>query len=96
ANPEILPPCRVLTTELLSVVPTGVWTGRGGRRWAGHTVVGVYKPHPGEIAGTVLGRLGIGAGTMWLCQLPLCAAVAAGDPAASAILAAIVRDDVCA
>jgi hypothetical protein len=86
-----LPRRRVLTTELLSVVPDAVWTGLSGRRWAEHTVVGAYKPYPGEIAGTVLGRLDVGAGTLWLCQLPLCAAAVAGDATATAVLAAVVR-----
>lgn len=86
-----LPHRRVLTTEVLSVSPTAAWTSLNGRPWAEHTMVGVYKPFPGEVTGTVLGRLGVGPGTLWLCQLPLCAAVTAGDAAAAGILAAIVE-----
>jgi hypothetical protein len=87
----VLPRRRVLTTELLSVSPTSAWTSLAGRTWAGTTYVGVFKPYPGRLAGTVLGSVHVDAGTLWLCQLPLCAAVNAGDAAAAAILAAIVR-----
>ncbi len=90
----VLPRRRVLTTELLSVVPTAAWTDLDGHPWADQTLVGVYKPQPGEIAGTVLGRLRVGAGTLWLCQLALCGPAEAGDAAAAAILAAVVRDRV--
>jgi hypothetical protein len=90
---EVLPRRRVLTTELLSVSPTAAWTNLAGLPWAEQTFVGVMKPYPARLTGTVLGRSGVGGGTLWLCQLPLCAAVNAGDPAAAGILAAIVHDN---
>jgi hypothetical protein len=87
----VLPRRRVLATELLSVTPTAAWTSLAGRPWADETFVGVFKPYPGQVTGTVLGRLPVGDGALWLCQLPLCAGVAAGDAAAAGILAALVR-----
>jgi hypothetical protein len=88
---DVLPRRRVLTTELMSVDPSVAWTKLNGRPWAEHTFVGVFKPYPGQLTGTVLGRMAVGTGTLWLCQLPLCAAVEAGDAAAAGILAALVR-----
>jgi hypothetical protein len=81
----------VLTTELLSVDPAAAWTSLDGQPWADHTVVGVFKPYPGQLAGSVVGRLRVAGGTLWLCQLPLCAAVVAGDAAAAGILAGLVH-----
>jgi hypothetical protein len=91
---DALAPTRVLTTELLSAVPSAVWTELAGRPWAEHTAVGVFKPFPGQITGTVLGWLTVGSGTLSLCQFPLCAAVLAGDAAAAALLSAVVRGEV--
>jgi hypothetical protein len=88
---DVLPRTRVLTTELLSVDPAAAWTSLDGQPWAEHTVVGVFKPYPGQLAGTVVGRLRVDAGTLWLCQLPLCAAVLAGDAAAAGMLAGLVQ-----
>ena len=88
---DVLPRQQVLTTELLSVSPATAWTTIDGRPWAEQTYVGVFKPFPGQLTATVLGRLPVRAGMLWLCQLPLCAAVATGDAAAAGILAAVVR-----
>lgn len=81
----------MLATEALSINPVAAWTTLDGRPWAEHTTVGVFKPYPGQVTGTLVGRLGVDAGTLWLCQLPLCAAVAAGEAAAAGLLAALVQ-----
>jgi hypothetical protein len=91
---DVLPRRRVLTTEVLGVTPAAAWTNLDGKPWAKRTLMGVFKPFPGQVTGTVLGSLDLGNGTLWLCQLPLCAAVAAGDAAAGAIFAALVRGHV--
>lgn len=77
---------RVLTTETLAVVPDAVWTGLAGSPWAARTIAGLFKPYPGEIAGTVIGAVPVGRGQLWLCQLPLMAAATAGQATARSVL----------
>lgn len=80
-----LPSQRVLTTEILEVTPTTVWTSLGAQV---ETLVGVFKPDPERVVGTVVGRLRAHNGTLTLCQLPLAAAASAG----SALALALGRD----
>lgn len=78
-----LPPNRVLTTEALSITPEAVWSGA----WPGRTWVGLFKPYPGQITGTVVGQLPVGPGTLFTCQLPLTTPALADDAAARSVLA---------
>jgi hypothetical protein len=82
-----LPGGRILTTEPMPVVPDTAWTTVDGQPWSARTLVGLYKPYPGEITGTLVGAHPVGAAWLWLCQLPLTAAVNEGDPLALALLA---------
>jgi hypothetical protein len=80
-------PGTVLTTELLTVVPDVVIRSTvPGLR----TTVGMYKPFPDEIDGVAVGSVPVGAGRLWLCQLPLTAAAAQDDPTAVRVLADLV------
>lgn len=81
-----IPPARVLTTEILSIVPDVLWTMVDGEPWLSNTVIAVYKPYPGEVRGTALGQLFVNGGSLWLCQLPLIAAAVSGDVAARSVL----------
>ncbi|WP_344619812.1 hypothetical protein, partial [Dactylosporangium salmoneum] len=86
-----LRPGTVVTTELLSVTAEVVYTTLAGRDWPQHTAVGVYKPLPGRVTGTVVGALDVHLGRLWLCQLPLVDAVLEGDPTALATLADLLE-----
>ena len=80
-------PGTVLTTELLTVVPDVVVRSTlPGLR----TAVGMYKPFPDEIDGVAVGSVPVGAGRLWLCQLPVVAAAAQDDPTAVRVLADLV------
>ena len=83
-----LPGTTVLTTELMSVVPDIVWTRLAGHAFATDTMIGLWKPDPGPIRGTVLGRVGVPSGDLWVCQLPL----EAGDHTAVGVLAELVQE----
>jgi hypothetical protein len=83
-----LPSHTVLTTEILEATPTAIWTALGGEGTAVETVVGSFKPYPGETAGTVVGRLRVQAGTLTVCQLP----VTGVDSSAGALARALIGD----
>jgi hypothetical protein len=76
----------VLTTELLSVAPEFVFTHVGNGPFAPETAVGVLKPPPDGIVGTVVGRAPAAAGWLTVCQLPLLGQAVAGDPLCAALL----------
>jgi hypothetical protein len=78
---------KVLASEALTVMPIAVWTDIDGKPWADRTLVGLYKPYPGEIVGTVVGCHALGSSNVWLCQLPLAGSAEDGDPLALSILA---------
>jgi hypothetical protein len=86
-----LPPQSVLTTEILEVTPTAVWTVLGEPGASVETSVGVFKPNPGQITGMAVGRLGIHGGTLTVCQLPVMDAAAAGSAVARAVVADVVQ-----
>ncbi len=86
-----LPPATVLTTETMSIVPEAVWTRLGDGKFPPVVVAGMWKPFPGETAGTVVGETRVGAGCLLVCQFPLVEAVGRGDPAAVAVLADLIR-----
>jgi hypothetical protein len=66
-----IPARTVLTTELLEVTPDAVWTVLDGTTLAVETLIGVMKPPPAPVIGTVVGRLPVSEGVLTLCQLPL-------------------------
>jgi Glycosyl hydrolases family 2, TIM barrel domain/Glycosyl hydrolases family 2, sugar binding domain/Glycosyl hydrolases family 2 len=86
-----LPRRTVLTTQALTVEPAGVLTRLGEHGWPAETIVGAYKPAPDPVRGTVVGACPVGAGRLLACQFRLTERAAAGDPAASALLAELVR-----
>lgn len=87
---DAVPRDSVLTTELLSVVPDVVYTELDGQAWAARLLIGMHKPFPGQVQGTVVGSVDVGNGRLWVCQLPLEDAVRRDDPTASSILADLV------
>jgi hypothetical protein len=86
-----LPPGTVVTTELLGTVPRVVYTSLGGREWPDELYLGVYKPAPGRVTGAVVASVPVHNGRLWLCQLPLTAAVLRGDPAACATMVELLE-----
>jgi hypothetical protein len=85
-----LPTGTVLTTEILEVTPDVVWTGFGGVSTRVETLVGVIKPPPAPVLGTVVGRLSVGAGRLTVCQLRLTDQVVDGSALATALLSELV------
>jgi hypothetical protein len=86
-----LPQAAVLASELLSASPDYVYTDLGGRPFATETAIAVLKPPPGDLLGTVVGRLSVGQGLLTVCQLPLTDAARGGDPLALALLSDLLR-----
>ena len=76
----------VLATELLSIAPEFVFTQVGNGPFAVETAVGVLKPPPDGIVGTVVGRAPVLAGWLTVCQLPLAEQAVAGDPLCGALI----------
>ncbi|MDQ6686313.1 MAG: hypothetical protein M3Z50_01650 [Actinomycetota bacterium] len=83
-------PRRVLTTEALSIAPEVVWTQLDGSPWAPRTLVGLFKPYPGALTGTLIGSIPVGAGRLWLCQLPVVSAAERGRRVADSLLAELL------
>lgn len=86
-----LPPATVLTSEPMPIVPDAVWTRIGGAPFPARVMAGMWKPFPDEIAGTIAGEARVGPGRLVVCQFPLLAAAAGGEPAAVAVLADLLR-----
>ena len=74
-----LPPTTVLTTHLMATAVDVVWSSLD----ASQTLVGLWKPAPGPVSGTVVGQVD----RLWLCQLSL---EAADDPDTAAALLAVL------
>jgi hypothetical protein len=85
-----LPAKTVLTTEILEVTPDAVWTTVAGEFVAVETIVGVLKPPPEPVLGTVVGRLPVAEGWLTFCQLPLIESISAGSALAVALLGELV------
>jgi hypothetical protein len=86
-----LPARAVLATEDMTVKPTSYLTRLGDRTWPPTVSVGAWKPPPFPLQGTVVGGLAVGPGRLLVCQFRLADAAAAGDPAALALLADLLR-----
>ncbi len=82
-----VPAGTVVTTELLSITARVVYRTLDGARWPQRLVLGMYKPAPNGLTGTVVGALPVHHGRLWLCQLPIVAAALRDDPTAVATLA---------
>jgi len=85
-----LPSRTVLTTEILEATPNVVWNVDAGTSFAGETVVGVLKPPPDPVVGTIVGRRPIGDGSLTVCQLPLTEVAATGNALGVALLTELV------
>ena len=86
-----LPRRAVLVAEDSTVGAADVVARVDGRPFPDTPVVIAYKPVPGALTGTVLGSSAVGPGRLVLCQYHLAAGAAAGDAAACAVLADVLR-----
>ena len=86
-----LPRRNVLVAEDSTVHASSVVASIDGGAFPDTPVVIAYKPVPGAMTGTVLGSHGVGGGRLVFCQYRLAAGAAAGDAAACALLADLVR-----
>ena len=81
----------VVTTELLCITPTVVYTALGDERWPEGLALGMYKPAPGRLTGFVVGAVPVGRAHLWFCQLPLVDAAVADDATAVTTLSDLLR-----
>jgi hypothetical protein len=86
-----LPRRNVLVAEESTVQARNVVVRIGDEPFPTEPVVIAYKPVPGAITGTVVGLHQVGPGRLILCQYRLSERAAAGDAAACALLADLVR-----
>jgi hypothetical protein len=86
-----LPRRNVLVAEDSTIHARTVIGRVEGQPFPDTPVVIAYKPVPGAITGTVIGSHSVGAGRLVFCQYRLARRAAAGDAAARAILADLVR-----
>jgi hypothetical protein len=82
---------NLLVAEESTVQARSVLTQVGDHGFPSEPVVIAYKPVPGSITGTVVGLHRVGTGRLILCQYRLAGRAAAGDAAACALLADLVR-----
>jgi hypothetical protein len=54
-------------------------------------LLGLWKPQPGPIRGTVLGRVDVGPGHLWVCRLPLESPPSGEEETAATILAELLN-----
>lgn len=85
-----LPAQALLTTEILEATPTAVWTSLGDSNTQVELILGVLKPYPAPVTGTVVGRLRVHGGTLTLCQLPLAEAATAGHALALSLVGDVI------
>ncbi|HEX2699110.1 MAG TPA: glycoside hydrolase family 2 TIM barrel-domain containing protein [Acidimicrobiales bacterium] len=86
-----LPRRALLVAEDSTIAATTVVSGIDGRTFPDLPVVIAYKPVPGALTATVVGSHQVGAGRLVLCQYRLTRRAVAGDAAARALLADLVR-----
>jgi hypothetical protein len=86
-----LPRRNLLVAEESTIQADSVVTAIDGDFFPTEPVVIAYKPVPGGITGSVVGRQTVGPGTLILCQYRLADGVRRGDAAARALLADVVR-----
>jgi hypothetical protein len=80
----------VVTTEILEATPDVVWNAHAGASFAAETIVGVLKPPPDPVVGTIVGRRSVGDGSLTVCQLPLTEAAAVRGALGVALLGELV------
>ena len=86
-----LPRRNLLVGEEATVQAANVIVRVDGEVFPAEPVVVAYKPVPGSVSGTVVGRHGVGEGRLILCQYRLVRPALRGDAAARALLADLVR-----
>jgi hypothetical protein len=86
-----LPRRNMLVAEESTIQARSVIVRMGAGSFPDEPVVIAYKPVPGSITGWVVGAQGVGPGWLVCCQYRLTARAAAGDAAARALLADLVR-----
>ena len=86
-----LPRRAVLVAEDSNIQATSVVGRIDGRPFPETAVVVAYKPAPRAATGTIVGSHPVGSGRLVFCQYRLCAGAVAGDVAARAVLADLVR-----
>ncbi len=86
-----LPRRKVLTIEDSTIHPAAAVCRINGMDMPDDPVVVAFKPAPDPLTGTVVGSLRVGPGTLVFCQYRLCEPAAAGDAAARAVLADLIR-----
>jgi hypothetical protein len=86
-----LPRRKVLTTEDSTINPGHVIVGINHHPLPDNPIVLAYKPAPAPLTGTVVGCTSVGPGRLIFCQYRLSKPAAAGDPAACAVLADLIR-----
>ena len=82
---------NLLVAEESTVQALSVVTALDSQPFPSEPAVIAFKPVPAGIMGTVVGRHSTGGGTLVFCQYRLAAGAGAGDAAASALLADLVR-----
>jgi hypothetical protein len=85
-----IPTRTVLTTEILEATPNVVWNANAGASFAAETIVGVLKPPPDPVVGTVVGRRPVGDGSLTVCQLPLTEGAATSRALGVALLGELI------
>jgi hypothetical protein len=85
-----IPTRTVLTTEILEATPDVVWNAHEGASFAAETIVGVLKPPPDPVVGTIVGRRPVSDGSLTVCQLPLTEAAAVCGALGVALLGELV------
>jgi hypothetical protein len=85
-----IPTRTVVTTEILEATPDVVWNAHAGASFAAETIVGVLKPPPDPVVGTIVGRRSVGDGSLTVCQLPLTEAAAVRGALGVALLGELV------
>ena len=86
-----LPRRAVLAAEDATLQAHAVVAEIGGRAFPARPLVAVFKPDPGALTGTLVGVEPAGSGRVVFCQYRLAERAVAGDAAAAALLADLVR-----
>jgi hypothetical protein len=81
-----LPANQLLTSELLSTAPEHVYVRFGPLNSLDQMVVGVLKPAPDPLSGTVVAAQRAQGGRLVACQLPLVQRARSGDSLCAALL----------
>jgi len=86
-----LPRRAVLVAEDSTIQARSAFAAFGGAPFPTNPIVIAYKSEPNPMTGTIVGSHAVGSGTMIVCQYRVAEGAAAGDAAAAALLADLVR-----